>query len=432
MEDPGLIALISVLLAGSVFLLTLINTNAAITLLIFSMLLSPEIPLAQVPGRSVVVRFDDFLLGVVFFTWLAKLAINKQFGLIRSTPLNVPVGVFILLCLVSTALGIIQGSVAKPASSFFYLVKYVEYFVLYFMTANVLRHPRQVERFLTFMVVTLVIVGLYGYWQAVTYGAGYRISAPFEGAQPEPNTLAGYLVLMMGVCGGLALYTHSVLQRVFFIGAIAWSLPPLIFTYSRGGYAAFIVMYLILCVFSRRHKLVLWSLLLLGVFLAPSVLPHTVFERLASTFDPRGAIEVGGRRLQASAAQRLIVWGWIFEKWQEHPFFGFGITGLGVIVDQQYALVIGELGIVGFLVYLWVRWRIGVSSYRTFRTVNTPLAQGLGLGFLAGFAGLLVHSFAGNIFIIVRIMEPFWFLAAMVMKLPEITAQESLPTHKST
>lgn len=48
------------------------------------------------------------------------------------------------------------------------------------------------------------------------------------------------------------------------------------------------------------------------------------------------------------------------------------------------------------------------------------------MGFLAGFIGLLIHSFSANTFIIVRIMEPFWFLTALVMMLPEILQSKEL------
>jgi len=48
----------------------------------------------------------------------------------------------------------------------------------------------------------------------------------------------------------------------------------------------------------------------------------------------------------------------------------------------------------------------------------------LTLGFLAGFVGLLIHSFSANTFVIVRIMEPFWFLAAVVMILLKLEIEE--------
>jgi hypothetical protein len=42
------------------------------------------------------------------------------------------------------------------------------------------------------------------------------------------------------------------------------------------------------------------------------------------------------------------------------------------------------------------------------------------MGYLAGFIGLLYHGIGANTFIIVRIMEPFWFVTAMVVMIPEM------------
>jgi hypothetical protein len=39
--------------------------------------------------------------------------------------------------------------------------------------------------------------------------------------------------------------------------------------------------------------------------------------------------------------------------------------------------------------------------------------------------GLLVHAIGSNTFIIVRIMEPFWFFAGIVLMLPELEHRAS-------
>jgi hypothetical protein len=44
--------------------------------------------------------------------------------------------------------------------------------------------------------------------------------------------------------------------------------------------------------------------------------------------------------------------------------------------------------------------------------------RGLSVGLIAGLVGLLVHAIGANTFIIVRIMEPFWFLAGIIVALP--------------
>ena len=429
MSDPGLILLVSLVLASTVFLVTLINTDAAIIFLIVSMLLSPELSLGAVqPDRAVVIRFDDLLLGVVFVSWLAKLTINKELGLIRSTPLNLPIGLFLVSCVVSTGWGVLNGEVTKPLAAVFYLLKYFEYCFLFFMIANVIRDRRQVRLFLIWLLVVAVIVSGFGYWQIFRYGPGFRITAPFEGSHAEPNTLAGYLLIMMALCLGLLLYRRSRVQQLALLALIGLMLVPFMYTYSRGGYLAFVVMYLTICVFSQRYRPLLWGLLVLGVFLIPTVIPSTVSERIAETFDPRSSVQFGGMRLSRSPAYRLLVWKLVIEKWFQHPFLGSGVTGLGFLVDNQHALVLGEVGLLGVLVYIWVRWRLLTISFRHFKTMTDPLAQGLCLGFVAGLAGLLVQSFAGEVFIIVRIMEPFWFLAAIGVVLPRLVAPASAPS----
>jgi hypothetical protein len=72
------------------------------------------------------------------------------------------------------------------------------------------------------------------------------------------------------------------------------------------------------------------------------------------------------------------------------------------------------------------------EAFKVKQTVADPLHKGLAGGFLAGFVGLLFHAIGANTFIIVRIMEPFWFIAAMVIMLPEIEKNENQVPEAST
>jgi hypothetical protein len=55
-----------------------------------------------------------------------------------------------------------------------------------------------------------------------------------------------------------------------------------------------------------------------------------------------------------------------------------------------------------------------------YRRTRDPLYRGLAAGLLAGLTGLLVHAVGANTFIIVRIMEPFWLLAGLVVSASKV------------
>src|SRR5947199_10793686 len=82
------------LIAFTVFLVVFVKTELGLYLVIFSMLLSPEITTGSgglAEGRHVVIRTEDLILLVVAFSWLARTAVNKELGLTPKTRLNPPI-----------------------------------------------------------------------------------------------------------------------------------------------------------------------------------------------------------------------------------------------------------------------------------------------------------------------------------------------------
>jgi O-antigen ligase len=228
----------------------------------------------------------------------------------------------------------------------------------------------------------------------------------------------------MSVIAGILIYTPSGKRKVILFCLLCFLSVPFLFTYSRGGYLALIVSYLALTAISTRYKPMLLGLFITGIILAPFVLHHSVFDRIAGTFDTSDGVSIGGIKLARSPAARFTVWRDIWDKFLQRPLFGYGVTGIGFF-DSQYALELGELGLFGLAVHFWIRWRIWVIALRTFHETSDHLVKGLSLGFMAGFLGLLAHSLSANIFIIVRIMEPFWFLAAMLTVVYQLDSDRS-------
>ena len=89
-------------------------------------------------------------------------------------------------------------------------------------------------------------------------------------------------------------------------------------------------------------------------------------------------------------------------------------------MDAQYPRILVETGICGMLAFAWLVYTLFHVGLSTWRYAQDDLLRGLSAGLIAGFVGLLVHAIGANTFIIVRIMEPFWFLTGIVIALSQM------------
>jgi len=160
------------------------------------------------------------------------------------------------------------------------------------------------------------------------------------------------------------------------------------------------------------------TMVLLGILSVPLWAPHAVKERVAYTFtqeQEEGQVRLGTLRIDTSTSDRLRSWHQSFQIWQKFPFWGTGVTG-GPFIDAMYPRILTEtglLGLVAFFILIGSIFRMGLTSYRH---ASDQFSRGIALGFLLGLAGLLVHAVGSNTFLIVRIMEPFWLFAALVVR----------------
>jgi len=424
---PKLSTIQTILFGGGIifFIICIASTEAALYLLIFSMLLSPEIIVGATEGaslgRGVTLRVDDFVILIIGFSWLAKMAINKQLGLFLKTPLNKPIGYYIIICLTSTLLGAIFADVHLK-TGFFFVLKYFEYVFIYFMVANHLQNNGQIKKFLWAMLITCIIVSIIGIAQIPEGG---RVSAPFEGGAGEPNTFGGYLVLIICITTGLFLTTKSFRDQIIYGSLILLFAIPLLYTQSRSSYLAIIPAMLVFVWLSEKRQWVFISLIAV-ILMLPFVAPDEAKERISYTFEQgktrKDVIEISGVKLDTSTSARLNSWKNVARDWVKHPIFGFGVTGYG-FVDAQYFRVLIETGILGLATFIFLISSIFRQVYIIMKNTTESFENGLCMGFWAGFVGLLFHGIGANTFIIVRIMEPFWFLLAMVIMIPNLKGE---------
>jgi O-antigen ligase len=386
---------------------------------IFSMLLSPEFMAGELTGKATLgrgftLRFEDFLLVFIGLSWFARGALDKSKGLFRKTPVNKPIAAYIVVCFLATLWGKITGTVQGNAG-FFFVLKYFEYILVFFLVVNYVESEDQVKRLLFCLFLTCFIVSIYGLLQIPS---GVRVSAPFEGEKGEPNTFGGYLVFMGALAVALLDQLKNLRVRLGLFLLLGVLVVCLVYTQSRASYLAVIPAYLVLSFFSGRRNYLVAGLLIFLV-LSPVVLPRVATERIAYTLmqeKDRSQISVAGMRLDSSTSARVISWKEGLSDWRKRPILGNGVCGYGFI-DAQYPRILVETGILGVLAFAWLIYALFRSAFDTWKNNEDDLLRSLSVGVMAGLVGLLVHAVGANSFIIVRIMEPFWCVVGVLVAL---------------
>jgi len=406
-----------------VLILTFINTDFAIYTLIFSMLLSPEFGSRTTAGEGVTIRIDDVLMVIILFTWLAKTALYKDLSLFKKSPLNKPIAYYTFMCFFATGAGMLFHDV-KPLNGLFFVLKYIEFFLIYFMVVNHIRSKKQFDNFVIALQITFVIVVIVSILQIPS---GNRITAPFEGDGGEPNTLGGYLIFIIAINLSLILQPGiipSPKHRRLLLWLTAVSVFPFLLTNSRGSWVAAIPVIIAYIVLSNRRWIIV-GFVVFFILMAPIVLPDTVIDRVKYTFEKEqgyGATlqeNLGGLTIDTSASERIRSWKEGWKGIKKSPLFGYGITGWRFL-DAQWMRVLIETGFFGLGFFLYLQYSILNETWKVFKNSKIPFFKYFAQGFFVATIAMMVHSIGANTFIIIRIMEPFWLVCGLVISVPFI------------
>jgi O-antigen ligase len=301
-------------------------------------------------------------------------------------------------------------------TSMFVLLKMLEFYMIFVFVGTAIRNNDQIRRQLILFFIVAGIVAVFGI-HSRQFTDEARVSSPFEEGGAEPNTLGGYLTIVTLLAAGLFTQAPTPRLKIMFFGLALLTFFPLLFTLSRASYIALIVGIVALALIARKY----WIVAALAAILifSEQIMPDDVQERVSNTFIDDGVeVQVGDRptgvTVDKSTHERIYVWQKVRYNLYVWPFFGGGVTW-GRILDSQYALVIIETGLVGLAAFVLMQFRILKSTRETYKWAGDWMGRGLGIGVYAATFALIAHSMGTVSFIIVRIMEPYWFLVALAM-----------------
>lgn len=298
--------------------------------------------------------------------------------------------------------------------------------ILCLVAMMVIRSPKQMKILFGLMLLSTLFVNRNYYHTVSTreiehfsYGARYAGTLGYAGENGFGAFEAEFLVFLLAIYSFTKKKSFKIGIALFF----AFGLYCLLYSFSRGAYAAFLVSLVFLGLF-RERKLLLGALVLLIAWQV--FLPMAVQERITMTYQQ-------GEGLDSSAQERVSLWQDALSLVSRDPVFGIGfdtyefLHRVGIYEDTHnyYLKVMVETGIVGLLIFLWLLLKSFRLGFRLYREAEDPFLKSLGLGFACMIVCTAIANLFGDRWMYLQVNGFLWVLLACVMRALQLQGQES-------
>lgn len=293
-----------------------------------------------------------------------------------------------------------------------YLLRFVQLFLyvgLFFVFLQMSFSQRQTRMLLAFILAAGIAQGALGAWQWFS-GPGFYVYGTFDYAH---SSYAVYLVFIILLVLGVGIESRSRPVIAGSILATAVMVYPLAFSFSRGGYVAFVgsIVALFLMPFDKKRKAILVSSIAGLVLVVITVMPPDVVGRAQTIIS-----NLTGRDVGISFSGRLGMWGIALADFARSPLVGAGTWRYG-LRDNFFMKVIGEAGLIGLTTFVWLLYVILRCELRMFRAgIKDDFIRGITLGLFPATIGcLVIADFSIDLFLTHRFMGTFWLVLALMI-----------------
>ena len=377
-----------------------------------------------------------FLLLAIAGYWLLLTLVDE--GKIGVTPIHILVLLYWGIATVSTAFSPVKTAALEG------LIKLTLNLIFFAFTARIMRSPRLTNWIMTTLVLTALVVSVYGIRQQI-FGAEQL--ATWNDPTSElagdtrvysylgnPNLLASYLFPGIAFSAAALFVWQGWLPKILAALLTLANAACLFFTESRGGWIGLMVLgivFLLLLFYWFKNYLPLfwqtWLLpLILGslavVILGAILLVEPLRIRVMSIFAGRG---------DSSNNFRINVWDAVIRMIQTYPLLGIGpgndafkkiyplfmkpkytaLSAYSVLLE-----IMVETGIIGFTCFLWLLvTTIGQGIHQIKLLRDKMDSQGFWLiGAIAAMAGILAHGFFDTVWYRPQVSTLWWLVLGLI------------------
>jgi len=276
---------------------------------------------------------------------------------------------------------------------------YVEMFLLALVVASAIKSKNEVRVLLGLMCFSVLLVNR-SYYSTLSSRDLSHFSYQVRDAGPlgyaGVNGLAAFEAMFCSLLLGIFVFARKTFSKVAIALIAATCTYCLLFSFSRGGYLGLLVGLVTVGLFKSRWLLVAAAVIVIGW---QTLLPVAVQERITMTTEDAKE----GQQFDSSAQERLVLWEDAMTLFKRNPITGTGFQtyrsmqrlGYGD-THNYYVKVLAETGVMGFLLFLVLLWKLIRSGTRLFFSTEDPFWRGLSLGFIALLTSTVMLNFFGD------------------------------------
>jgi len=392
--------------------------NLPLIFLIIAIAFSPSFSAGVIEGgRIIEIRVEDVLIVIFGLAWIASFLIFKK-GKTKKPPLLLPIlawlgiGVFsILINWILMNIGVSRG--------FFYFLKEIEFFFLYFYIFYHIKNLNSAECIINLWIIVGVVNICLIVFQFIT-DIGYGSYGPSMFMEKGPLPSGGFFLILFANLFNVFLYYYSRLNLskikkiILFLCILSLSIG-IISSGSRTSILGLIlVVVLSMFLYSFKHGALKSIFIVLGLIILIGIVYFFISDKVAhiSLLQPESVVD--------SLNVRSEIWKNQIEAMPENLFYYFFGMGKSVRLwteesHSQYVRNFIETGIIGSVIFFFLIFVIIKKAFRGFLLSKAPLLIGLSSGLLVSTIAMLFISITAEAFLVVKINEVYWFFVAITM-----------------
>lgn len=398
--------------------------------------------LQLVKGGPIAFTWFQIFLFLAFVVFILHKLVKQDFKLI-TTSIDIEFLLLFLLIFFSLIYSPNRGD------GLFYATRFLVLIVMVYLILNSVDNVKQIQFIIYGLILVSIFLGINSIkeallnpqavmWNYLTMGNKF-LSRGTDLIIHDPNIFATHFFLPISFVSAVVLEkSQKLIIRIIGVLLLVILIFSVISTFSRSAWVSLFFLLLILIFLFRQFKPLIF--LLLAVIVAILVIPY--FQMLITNIVNRFLDIFAGTSDYSSRVRVFLGIGGI-EMFLDSHLLGVGFRAFKVVFPGYISpeltggvtgphnityTILAELGLLGFLLYVWILYKIGNIAFINFKRSNSVNTKIISASLFSTFLCYIIfyQFYGGGLF-----DNNFWFIVGLIFSIHSIM-DSKVDNHVST